>query len=159
MRLHEVDMQVALQPRFAATAFHPTPCERDFEFVALLDAFRPTGGLLRGDMLAEQLAQRDREDYLRLARKIASREMLSFRWNASVWLPAFQFKSPAALEVHDEVTAVLNELVGAMEGWEVAQWFVAPNLWLGGALPLSIVRTHATDVRDAARADRFIIQG
>lgn len=152
-------MEVAIQHRFPALASELTQCERDIEFVELSNAYRPTGGLLRGDMLAEQVARRDREYYLRLARKIASREMLSFRWDESIWLPAFQFAWPATLEVRGEVGAVLNELVGVMEGWDVAQWFVVPNLWLGGALPLACIEAHADDVRDAARADRFIVRG
>lgn len=151
-------MQVALHTRFAGTMLLRDHVDRDCEFIALLNAYRASGGLYRADEIADLLRRHGMENYMRLARRLAGREILSFRWNEVIWVPAFQLRGPE-LEVREEVCEVLDELAPVMEGFEIAQWFVAPNLWLGGAAPLRLIHSCGLAVKDAARADRFIIKG
>lgn len=151
-------MELLLHPSWPPARLLSAPASADQTFITLLDAYRPTGGLLRGDVFLDCLAQGNSEGLIRLARKIADRQVLSFRWADSAWLPMFQFAAPS-LEPRDEVGSVLHEWEGAWDGWDIAQWFVAPNRWLGGVAPLSELFVHVEHVRDAARADRFICRG
>lgn len=133
------------------------PPMRDAAFIALLDAYRPTGGLLRGDDLADLLIARDSGDHATLARSIVAGEILSFDWNRTIWVPAFQL-DPDSLTAGSATRRVLAELSGAFDGWSAAQWFVAPNAWLRECTPLELLETRLDAVLDAARADHFIVK-
>ncbi|MDM0001070.1 DUF2384 domain-containing protein [Variovorax sp. J22P240] len=146
---------------------HPLRCsfvdrvqesQRDVAFIALLDAYRATGGLLRWHDLAQLQSGRGTGDHASLSRSIASGEILCFEWNQSVWVPAFQLDR-RGLGARTETRRVLAELSGVFDGWSATQWFVAPNAWLGDRIPLERMDTHLDAVLDAARADRFAAMG
>lgn len=89
----------------------------DASFVALMCAFRATGGLLR-----------ERE----LARAPDWQRALWFEWEGQRWLPMFQFQRPA-MALHPELEALLRELP---EGrWPRLSWFAEPKAWLDDERP------------------------
>jgi hypothetical protein len=94
----------------------------------------------------------------RLARWIVARDVVSFKCEGTTWLPLFQFDE-AALSVLPAVTAVIQELADVFDDWELAAWFALPNNWLRGRAPVDALAGYPSEVREAARADRFIARG
>jgi hypothetical protein len=132
------------------------PCDRDF--IAMRAAYRATGGTARGDDLARMLEDRQRGDYVSLARLIVSGEIFSFQWHHTYWVPMFQFElrdlsiKPGPRQVHAELASVFD-------GWTLAVWFAQPNSWLNERKPVDLLDSDLADVLEAARADRFIATG
>jgi hypothetical protein len=58
-----------------------------------------------------------------------------------------------------EVAAVVRELSGEFDEWELASWFTSPNTWLGNMTPVAALTALPAAVREAARVDRFIARG
>jgi hypothetical protein len=137
--------QAARPARRTATADH--------DFIALLNAFRPTGGLLRGETLAGQMQLRGLGGYSALARWIATGDVLSFAWQEDYWLPAFQFD--ADLAVRDASRRIVQELTGVFDGWACAHWLVTPHAALSQRTPLECLESEPGNVLRAARADHF----
>lgn len=138
-------------------AFSPVDA-RSSQFVAMLPAFRPSGGLATGAEIGDRVVARRPDGLSELARQIAARNLISFEWNASRWLPMFQF-DPVTMHMDDGARAVARELTGFMDGWEIAMWFAAPHGALRGALPVDILKKDLDATIDAARLDRYIAQG
>ena len=132
--------------------------QRDVAFVALLSAYRATGGLLRVDDLVHLMGSRCSGDPASLSRSIAAGEILCFDWNQTLWVPVFQLDRES-LGAGMATRRLLAELCGAFDGWAAAHWFVAANPWLGECTPLELLGTHLEAVLDAARADSFIARG
>lgn len=139
-------------------AAHHAEQVRDASFLALQTAFRPTGGLARGDALAAYLSLTGRGGYLALARSLVAGELFSFQWHDSIWVPMFQFE-PGVLTRREGPRRVLHEWHGVLDGWAIAHWYTQPNAWLDGRTPLDVLPGDATAVLAAARADRFVIDG
>ena len=133
---------------------YPTP----LGFVALLSAYRPTGGTVRADDLSRHVRSEEPGHLTNLARKLVSGSILSYSWRQTLWVPLFQF-SPNSSAVRSDVTRVMDELAGAFDSWEIAVWFVQPNSWLKGQRPLDVLDRLGADVLQAARADRFVAMG
>jgi len=123
----------------------------DAHFIALLNAYRASGGLADG---AEIAARQPVTGLSALARAITSRRVVSFDWAGQRWLPVFQFE-PGDLAVRPPVGVLIDELSDVLDDWELADWFVEPNAWLRGAPPLQLVGTDFARVHDTARALRF----
>lgn len=123
----------------------------DAHFIALLNAYRATGGLATGP---EITARQPSTGLSTLGRAITLRTVISLDWGGQRWLPLFQFV-PGDLAVHPPVRALLEELSDVLDDWELADWFVEPNAWLRGAAPLQCVDTDFARVHDTARALRF----
>jgi hypothetical protein len=70
----------------------------------------------------------------------------------------FQFDR-ADMSVHRDVAAILDELEGTFDDWELATWFALPNAWLKDRSPVDVLALDPNAVRHAARADRFIARG
>ena len=130
--------------------------DSDRQFVAMLRAFRETGGLARGDEVAELLAQRGSGDVSRLARWIVSRDAIGFDWRGEVWVPLFQFEL-GAMTLRPEARQVAAELHEVFDAWALAAWFSTPNVWLGERTPADALLTDLSMVLEAARADRFAV--
>ena len=138
-----------------ATAPLRLPASHDAEFVALLNGFRPSGGLARAEDLLARLGFQPSGAELQLARWIAHGNAVSIRWSHSHWLPLFQFKWPE-LCLRPVLDQVLAELRPVLTSWELAQWFCAPNAWLNDRVPADLAAVHPAEVLNAARGDRFI---
>jgi hypothetical protein len=123
----------------------------DAHFIALLNAYRASGGLADGSEIA---ARQSFTGLSALARAITTRTVVSLDWAGQRWLPIFQFE-PGDLAVRAPVRALIDELTDVLDDWELADWFVEPNAWLGGAPPLRLVDTDFARVHDTARALRF----
>lgn len=130
----------------------------DAVFVSLLSAYRTTGGLVRGEDVAQHMTRQGNDGYIALARLIVAGDVLHFRWAGTVWLPLFQFNRPA-LDVRSEVSKVLSELRTVMDACELTLWFVTPNAWMGRPKPIEMVSSSPVELYSAVRADRFISRG
>lgn len=115
-------------------------CE-DSQFVALLSAYRHSGGLARETQLRPAVA--------------GSAELVRFDWSGWTWLPMFQF-SAGGISLRPEVQRILAELPRALDGWGRTQWFASPNAWLRHRRPVDLLDGRADLVAEAARVDRFI---
>ena len=132
--------------------------DRDREFAAMLRAFRETGGLLRGDEVADLLQQRGTGDVSRLARWIVTRQVVSFEWRGEQWVPMFQFDL-SDMSLHQEARHLAAELAPAFDGWALSLWCATPNAWLHNRLPADGLMVDFPAVLQAARADRFVAMG
>ncbi|MGJ7483760.1 hypothetical protein ACSFA2_00795 [Variovorax sp. LT2P21] len=144
-------------PSLRGTGLAAWPCSMDdvagsdAHFIALLNAYRASGGLAEGSEIA---ARQPVTGLSALARAIASRAVVSVDWAGQRWLPIFQFE-PGDLAVRPLVRVLIDELSDVLDDWELADWFVEPNAWLRGAPPLQLVDTDFARVHDTARALRF----
>lgn len=132
--------------------------DRDRQFVQMLRHYRESGGLARGDEVVERMTQCGGAGVPTLARRIVERSVLSFEWRGELWLPMFQFElrtmapKPGAQQVADE-------LAPAFDAWNTACWFVQPNPWLQGRMPVDLIDRDLLEVIQAARTDRFVAAG
>jgi len=140
----------------AAAALSVAPSEHGHAMLA--EAFRPTGGMALGDDLARLLEYLDHGDFISLARHIAAHTVFGFTWRERLWIPMFQFEL-RDLSVQAASRAVLAELGHAFDGWALACWFAEPNPWLGAQRPVDVLHSEHSAVCEAARADRFALQG
>ena len=129
----------------------------DHTFVSLLRAYRAAGGLARREELDRRLvAAHLRATPLR-CEPAQPDHWMHFAWRDIRWWPLFQFD--AGRRKHPAVAQIVNELNGVLAVWELAQWFVTPNDWLGDELPILCFSRSAEATIQAARADRFIAAG
>lgn len=143
--------QPCAHPRWSAP-------DLDDAFVAMLGAYRCSGGLARVDEVVTLLERGGQPAVATLARWIVERSVISFEWQAQTWLPWFQFRR--ADRVPDPaLLAVFAELAAVYDGWELAHWFARPNAALGGGAPADLIISVPGAVLQAARADRFIARG
>lgn len=122
---------------------------------AMQNAFTLSGGLLRADDPVGSLRERQRGDYVGLARMIARSEVCSYEWQRSLWLPMFQF-DPHEFTVEQSAGMVLDELRNEFEQWALVAWFARPNAWLADRRPVDLLRANPPAVLEAACADRYI---
>jgi hypothetical protein len=127
-------------------------------FVAMLAAYRASGGTARGDDLARLLQDRQHGGYVSLARLIATRKVFSFEWRNTYWVPMFQFDL-SDLSLRPGPQQVMAELNTEFDDWRLAMWFTQPNAWLHDDKPVDLLHTQLQFVIEAARADRFIAAG
>jgi hypothetical protein len=127
-------------------------------FVALLNAYRASGGTTQGEHFSQLLEKHRRGDCMSLARLIASRTVFGFEWRGSLWIPMFQFE-PKTLAAKSGPGQVLAELASDMQPWDLATWFVRPNPWLENRKPVDEIDTAMATVLNAARTERFLTTG
>jgi hypothetical protein len=135
----------------------PDAIDHDDGFAAMRDAYRSRGGLVRCDELMGRLEVESPREAVRLAQLLACGEVLGFERQHAFWVPMFQFG--AGVAPRRGVRDVLRDLPPEFDPWRRAAWFVEPNAWLDGALPLDVIETDRGAVLDAARADRFVVGG
>ncbi len=131
---------------------HPLPA-RDIEFVELQDAYRHSGGIARGESLAQRMSLVGPGGYVDLARRIVGGQLFSFHWHDDFWLPMFQFDL-VRLVPREAPRGVLAELRGALDGWAIARWYITPNRGLDDRLPLDLLDRDLPAVLAAARGAR-----
>ena len=122
-------------------------------FVALLAAFRATGGTAPSAEVARLLNGRPRGASVNFLSLIASGEAFCFEWRGLQWVPMFQFNA-FDLSLTHESQQVRAELSTSLEGWGVAAWFARPLAWLYGVRPVDLIGINVTSVVQAARRDR-----
>ena len=124
----------------------------------MLASFRGCGGLARSDEALAWLDGEVEQGLSTLARWIALRQVVSFEWQAQTWLPLFQFDR-RDMTIHPELALIMAELRGVFDAWELAHWFARPNSTLEGLTPAEALRDDPAAVLQAARTDRFAIEG
>lgn len=146
------------RPAAPAQARRPGQVQQRPQFLALRAAYRPHGGLARGDDLARLLEDKQRGDFVTLARLIVSRQVFGFEWHGCLWMPLFQFDLHD-LSVREAPRRVVAELGSVFDNGALAHWFTQPNVWLCDQAPIDLLGTNLPAVLDAARADRFVANG
>ena len=139
---------------------HQLSLERrtDQQFLAMLDAYRDTGGLARKAEVLAQLQMRAAPEADMLDTWILRRQVICFQWQSQDWLPWFQFSS-FTLEPDPQLKPLFDELADVHKPLEMADWFAQPNSWLAGRAPVDTLLSDLTAVMHAARAERFIAPG
>jgi len=130
----------------------------DREYRTMLNAYQHRGGLMSSDTVAECLRRTHPQPLSRLARWIVARSVVIVQWHGRTLVPLFQF-TPCDWSVRADVARVLDELRDTFDDWELALWFVTPNIWLESRLPLECVGADDLELLHAARADRYIAHG
>lgn len=127
----------------------------DRQFVAMLDAYRESGGLMRAPELTSLWQHHGVSGVNLLAHWILKRKVISFQWQSTIWLPMVQFNRSTMTLVpgFEEIQA---ELVSVYNDCDVAQWFSLPNVWLADRSPANALVSAAPEVLIAARAERYV---
>lgn len=125
---------------------------------AMVQVYERTGGLMRSEDVLFLLRRRSSQALSLLARWIVDQRVVTFEWQADRLVPMFQFDL-ADMSIRPEAAAVLADLAGIFDDWELASWFVEPNAWLQGRTPVDALLADTQAVLDAARADRFVARG
>lgn len=132
--------------------------QRNNQFIELLNAFRCSGGLARVPEVAARFQLDGSRDVSPLASWINRRQVICIEWQSRQWLPLFQF-NPLGLTLRAGLSAVLAELVGIHDDWQLASWFAQPNPWLADGVPADLLALAAPQVLNAAQAERFVVAG
>ena len=118
-------------------------------FIALLEAFRATGGTAPGAMVARLLEEHQSGHSVSLAKRVFTHQLFGFDWRANFWIPMFQFRAHD-LSVKPTAQLVRAALPAGWSGWTVACWFAAPNLQLDGSSPVDALDGDFDAVLQAA---------
>jgi len=125
--------------------------------VADLDRrYRPSGGLLSSEHVLLLMRGRISQPISRLARWLADRQLVQIAQPTVLWLPAFQF-TPCGCQLRPGVSETVDELSQVLDDVELACWFAAPNISLGGRAPAEVLLVQPEEVRQVARLDRFVL--
>ena len=127
-------------------------------FDAMIGAYQTSGGTSRVDDFALLLEQRQRGNFVSVAKRIVSRDIFSFEWQDDFWIPMFQF-NPEDMSIKQEARRVVHELACVLDNWTLALWFTQSNAWLKGRRPVDMIDRNFSEVLGAARADRFVATG
>lgn len=125
-------------------------------FLALLRAFFGSGGIARAIELEGMLQERQRGDYISLARLIANGRLFFFEWRDTVWVPMCQF-DPRNLQVKPAFEKVWFELAPTLGGWKTASWLAMPNPILDNQRPIDVVDLDVQAVLSAAKLERGLM--
>ena len=127
----------------------------DGQFIAMLNAYRGSGGLARDKELLSFSRRCCSFDAGTLASWSAEREVIGFFWQSRTWLPLFQFNLPD-MTLAPALGQILAELIPVYDPWELANWFSQPNPWLADCVPAEALEPDPLAVLQAARVCRFI---
>ena len=135
----------------------PTAAPIGRDFVAMLEAFRATGGTAPGKIVDRLLQEHQDGNAVSLAKLIQTSQAFGFQWRDCLWIPMFQFDAKdLTLKVSAQrVRAVLPPL---WSGWQVATWFATPNVRLGGHAPTEMLDLEVEAVIRAAQPLQAIAQ-
>ena len=111
-------------------------------FIALLEAFRATGGtatgeIVRGLLEAHQIGNAVGKA-VSLDQLISTGRVFGFEWRDKLWIPMFQFHT-TDLSLKDSAQQVRSALPPLWSGWGTASWFAAPNAQLQGCRPVDML--------------------
>lgn len=132
-----------------APAQHGQSLDIDAQFIALLQALRPHGGLARQAELAARLRRHAGAVPEALQPLIGSVPMLAFTWSGLVWVPLFQFASDS-MAMRPDVQCIVAALRLTHDGWQTAIWFTQQSALLDGAMPIDRLADDAQAVLNAA---------
>lgn len=128
-----------------------SPSAQDRAFIAMLDAYRPYGGLSRlHDLTAGGRVESDGRESV-VGKLVDEGALFGFHWHGDVWIPMFQFDMPGP-KVALGPQRVVAELGRGFDGWGIASWFVQPNASLESHSPIECLSSGLHGVLEAARA-------
>jgi hypothetical protein len=120
-------------------------------FIALLEAFRATGGTAPGEVVGRLLEEHKVGNATSLAKLVYTGQVFGFEWRASLWIPMFQFDADD-LTLTAGAQLVRAELPSLWPGWTLACWFAAPSAQLGGRCPADMIDSDLAAVLRTARS-------
>ena len=120
-------------------------------FIALLEAFRATGGTAPGEIVGRLLEEHQVGNAVSLAKLIYTGQAFGFEWRDSLWIPMFQFDAND-LALKASAQNVRAELPSLWSGWQVASWFAAPSARLDGHNPADRLDRDLEAVVQAAQS-------
>ncbi len=122
-------------------------------FVAMLAAFRSSGGIERAADLEWLLDDQPDAQEGALSKLIMSGEIFCFEWHDTVWVPMFQFdlREMGVRARPQEVRAALDR---EFDRWGLAAWFAQRHPGLAHMSPVDMIDVNLPAVLQAARADR-----
>jgi hypothetical protein len=120
-------------------------------FIALLEAFRATGGTAPGEIVGRLLEEHQVGNAVSLAKLIYTGQAFGFEWRDSLWIPMFQFDAND-LALKGSAQSVRAELPSLWSGWQVASWFAGPNARLDAHSPADRLDSDLEAVLQAAQA-------
>jgi hypothetical protein len=130
----------------------------DQQFVEMLHSYRDSGGLVRSQEVLALFKRRKGPNATRLSSWIGERDLICFEWHSQAWIPWFQFNE-TEMTLRPELSQVFAELAPHYRPLELASWFAEPNPWLEDRLPVDAFESDFPAVLNAARADRFVVNG
>lgn len=144
----------AVRPRGSAPEDedHDTWLPSCHAFVAMLEIYRSSGGMLRAENLSRLLKTHGAEGASNLTGLLASRAVYGFHWQESMWVPMFQF-DPRNLSVNRLPSQVREALGPDFEDWSLASWFARRNPKLGNQRPVELLESDFSELMQAARED------
>lgn len=128
----------------------------DDEMVTMQSVYQSKGGLVSGEAVALLLRDSVDQPLSKLARWIVTRAVVSFASQSQTLLPLFQFDM-STMSLRTGIAEVTRTLSPVFDDTELAKWFVRPNHWLHGAMPLDTIAHDQPFVLEAARADKCCI--
>lgn len=128
--------------------------DKNRAFMALLAAYRASGGLARSQEIIGWLRRHNRCNVDALSRWVHCREVVSLDWQDETWLPWFQFDH-AAGQRSPCVAEIVKELRCGIDDWSIACWFAYPHARLGDHSPAEALPCRAAEVLAAARGSPF----
>jgi hypothetical protein len=141
-----------------ASPKHAVPFHANHQFIAMLDAFRRSGGMAQAYEVVALFLARGESDITSLAQWILHRKVISIEWESKLWLPLFQF-DPLDMQPQPGLAPVLSELNPVYTAWDLANWFSRPHPWLNEGTPADTLKTDAMAVVKAAQFDRLVAVG
>jgi hypothetical protein len=119
-------------------------------FVAMLHAYRATGGTAHGEKLAHVLQHHGLHELMSLSRLISKGKVFSFVWRKNYWVPMFQFERNTLIPLPG-LQPVIAELGKMQDDWSRSVWFTQPHAQLGYQKPVDLIGTHPATVLHACR--------
>jgi hypothetical protein len=123
-------------PNIASLSTDVSTLGIDAQFIAMLSAFRPYGGLARRRELESSLVLRTGLGHETLQRWIEAEEIFAFEWCHEEWIALFQLAHPS-LQPLPDVRRIADLLRPVLQPWGIAVWFARPNSMLNGNTPIS----------------------
>ena len=121
----------------------------DQQFMAMLDAYRPSGGVACGPEVFALFARRCGAAVGTLAGWIVNRNVICFEWQSRMWLPLFQFRLES-MTPQPGLREVLAVLTLDHDPWELAQWFSRSHPSLADQSPCDALGHDPVGVLSAA---------
>jgi hypothetical protein len=125
-------------------------------FIALLDAFRASGGTVPGEIIG-RLLEDHQAGNASLAKRLYTGQVFGFEWRSSLWIPMFQFDAKD-LSIKPGPQQVRAELPSLWPGWMLASWFAAPNARLDVRRPVDLLDSDLYAALLAARSWQSVTQ-
>ena len=122
-------------------------------FVAMLLAYRPSGGMVNGEELGQLLVNYQQSSAVGLADLLTSHQIFGFAWRNIFWIPMFQFEL-RNLTIRPESRLILVDLAKSFDEWGTATWFVQPNSCLDDQKPIDLFDSDFSSVLEAARSEK-----